>query len=96
VKTIFYTATKNKRTDTEITNHIATVEQWTAGYTRGLPLYFGGTWYQLLSLECVADGVAFVVVIVASDKPQDRLDFLLPDWYRVHLETRVRILGVTL
>ena len=90
MKTHFYTTTKNARTERETVTRIATVENWTAGYTRGLPLFFGGVWYQLLSLECVADGVAFVVVVVASNKPQDRLDFMLPDWYREHLEARIR------
>ena len=90
MKTHFYTVTKNKRTGLETVTRIATVENWTAGYTRGLPLHFGGAWYQLLTLECVADGVAFVVVVPASEKRQDGVEFVLPDWYREHLDVRVR------
>ena len=93
MKTHFYTITKSKLTGNETAHRIATIDQWTAGYTRGLPLQFDGAWYQLLSLECVADGVAFVVVVPASEKRQDGVEFMLPDWYREHLEARVRELG---
>lgn len=93
MKTIFYTATKDKSTGKETVARIGTVENWTAGYARGLALCFDGAWYQLLSLGCVADGVAFVVVVPASEKRQDGVEFVLPDWYREHLEARVRLLG---
>ena len=83
MKTHFYTGPSEK------TLHVATVDNWTAGYAESLPVQFGGVWYQIVALECVADGAAFVVLTVAQERPAAHMRFCLPADYREHLDRRV-------
>ena len=82
MKTIFYTATKTTAT------HVATVNNWLAGYNEGLPVRFDGRWFQVMRLECVADGTAYVVLSDVQVSAKD-LSYDPVGGHIAHLEKRI-------